>query len=324
MTTIKDIAKLANISPAAVSRVLNGDSKLKISQEKRILIKQIAEDLNYVNPRAKQSTKYKIAIITPYTSSEEISDPFYLVVKSGIEEKCKLENIEFTIIYEHDIIKLTTDTYEGALIIGNTEPHITQTVKSLIKNIIFLDHESEDQEYTSITINFEKSVKEVLNYCQSRNIKSIGMFAGYDSQNDEDIRTTLFKRLAPTMFDFRQEWLLTGEFTLASGLEMAQNLIDKKVELPECIFCANDSIAIGAIKGFTLAGIKIPEQISIIGFNNIEFARYSTPSLTTVSVPTKGMGIIAVEKLINTIEHNELCATNILLNTQLKIRKSVK
>ena len=100
-------------------------------------------------------------------------------------------------------------------------------------------------------------------------------------------------------------------------------LIESKEELASCYFADNDLIAVGAMKALTEAGYAIPQDISIIGFDNMPFCEYSSPALTTIDVPKQYMGETAVERLIQIMEKDRNLPVKIEIGTSLKKRKSV-
>lgn len=322
MATLKDIASECNVSVASVSRVINGDLNLSIAEDKRILILKTAEKLGYANVKKRAISKLKIGLLTGYTHENEIIDPYYLLIRIGIEEFCQKHKIEIIRIYENEFNKYVEHKLDGVIISGLVSKEAISRVKKLVSNIVTVDFFEPTLDCNSIVIDFEETVLNILNYFKQKEYKSIGLFAGLD--NDvEDIRTTMFKQqVSKFNISLKENNIYEDSFSLEGGYNMAMRLINDKKAYPDVIFCENDTIAIGALKAFHDNDIQVPEDISILGFNNIPTSEYCIPPLSTISIPMKEMGYSAAKTLLSKINKEEQLSAKIFVQTKLIERKT--
>lgn len=323
MTTLKDIANECKLSVASVSRVINGDLNLSISEENRILILQTAERLGYSNLKTRTTSKLKIGLLTGYTNENEIIDPYYLLIRVGIEEFCQKNKIEIVRIYEDEFNKYVEHNLSGIIISGQVSKHALSRVKKLVSKIVTIDFSDISLDCTSIVIDFEQTIHSILTYFETKKYQNIGLFAGKDDDKFEDIRTILLKRLIEEYnMTIDKRHIFEDDFSLEGGYKMAKKLVDNSTVLPDVIFCENDTIALGALKSFNDHNIKVPEDIAILGFNDIPTSEYSIPPLSTISIPMKEMGVIAAKNLLAKINNEESLNSKIFVQTKLIERKT--
>ena len=166
MTTIKDIANQAGVSIATVSRVLNFDDTLNVTDSTKQRIFEAAEELNYVKKKEKNIKKstYKVAIANWYTEKEEVLDPYYLSIRMAIEKKCASENIE--------VVKLSPffTTYikevDGIIAIGKFGHMEVEKLKTVSRNIVFVDSSPESEVYDSVVCDLKYATINILNYLE--------------------------------------------------------------------------------------------------------------------------------------------------------------
>lgn len=323
MITLKEIAKYCNLSTSSVSRVLNNDPNLSISEEKRILILKTAEELGYESPKNRGNTKTTFGLLTKYTNEYDIIDPFYLLIRIGIENYCRNNKIELVRIYEDEFNKYLENKIDGVIVLGNVSSSAMKRAKSIVNHIILVDFEDPDSQLTSISIDFEQTLNSLFEFFATNKYQTVGLFAGHDDGQPEDIRTTLFKKYACD-FNYNAElkYIFENDFSHHGGYQMATQLIKSQVKLPDVIFCENDTIAIGAIKAFNDNGIKVPQDIALVGFNNIPTAEYCIPTLTTVSIPMKEMGETAAKTLLESINNQTLINMKIYVPSTIIERES--
>lgn len=323
MATLKDIATKCNISVSSVSRVINGDTNLSISEDKRILILKTAEELGYESSKLRAVSKHTIGLLTSYTSEEEIIDPYYLMIRVGIEDYCKDNNIELIRIYENELNKFLNNKLDGIIILGQVGAIANSRVKKLAEHIVTVDFHDKELNATSVDIDFTQTMIDLFEYFKLKNYHKLGLFAGQDEEDLEDIRTTLFKQYAKQyQMELKTEHILSDSFSLEGGFAMANQLIAQNSELPDLVFCENDMIAIGAIKAFHDNQVVIPDDIAIVGFNDIPTSSFITPTLSTVTIPMKEMGRKAAKVLIEKITNEESINSKIYVQTTLTIRES--
>lgn len=335
MATIKDIAKGAGVSIATVSRVLNLDETLNVSEETRKKVMEIAEELNYltVKERKNKVKNYTVGIVYWYTEIQELNDPYFLSIRMAVEKKCSEEKIKFKPIDFQKIINEGTKEYtdlDGILAIGIFGEKEIELMEKLSKNIVFVDSSPEEWKYDSVVVDFKYGVKIALDYLTSLGHKKIGYLGGEsiihnsnESLRKVNYREKTFKEYMEDINGYKEEWVLKGRFLPEDGYELMKEVLKEK-NLPTAFFIASDPMAIGAYKAISEAGLKIPEDISIVGFDDICTAKFLTPSLTTIKVYTEYMGNVAVDTLLERMRTGREMSKKIVLPVKLIVRDSCR
>lgn len=325
MATIKDIAERAGCSIATVSRVLNYDKSLSVSDEMKQKIFQVAEELDYRKKSAKKIASYKIAIVNWYTDKEELEDMYYMSIRLGIESKCaELQiQVEKTFLNRQEI----SEGIDGIIAVGKFNLQQVALLREKTNNIVFVDCSPDDDLYDSVVSNFTKATENVLNHFIDKGHKNIGFIGGRETYKDvleeiEDPRKVMFEKLlsGKELYNAKNEYV--GTFSVTDGYElMKQAIKEHGEELPTAFFLGNDAMAIGALKALHEEDIKVPERVSIIGVNDISVSKYVHPPLSTVKVYTSLMGETAVDMLVERIEERQI-PKKVILSTKLEIRES--
>lgn len=327
MATVRDIAKEAGVSIATVSRILNNDTTLQTSIETKKRVLDIASKLNYVK-KSKTTTKFEktIGILQWFSAMEESSDYYYQHIRQGIEDYCIKNKINVVRKFKSDLnyLEAFKDT-NGVICIGKFSNSEICELKQETKNIIFLDMPLEDTDTTTIAIDFTQAVNTLLSYLFDLGHRKIGFLGGEELLSDgtvfNDKRKILFENFAKQHKIDYKDYMLLGSYSKDSGFEMANKLIQKK-NLPTAIFCSSDDIAFGAMMAFSQAGIKIPKDISIIGFDNSNICTFTNPSLTTMNAPTYEMGQYGAKLLLEMINNDLPYPSKIYLPCTLIERNS--
>lgn len=335
MAKIKDIAKEAGVSIATVSRVLNLDETLNVSEETRKRVMEVAEELNYITIKQRKNRvkNYNIGILYWYTELQELNDPYFLSIRMAVEKKCNEEKVKFKPIDFQKIINEGTKEYkdlDGILAIGIFEEREIALIEKISKNIIFVDSSPEEWKYDSVVVDFKYGVKKVLDYLLFLGHTKIGYLGGEsiphnsnDSHRKVNYREKTFKEYMEALNLYKKEWVLKGRFLPEDGYELMKEILSLE-EVPTSVFIASDPMAIGAYKAIAEAGLRIPDDISIVGFDDICTAKFLTPSLTTIKVYTDYMANIAVETLLERMKSERNMSKKIVLPVQLIIRDSCK
>lgn len=328
MATIKDIAEKAEVSIATVSRILNFDGTISVSESTKKKIFEIADELNYVTPRKRKNKKQeykKIGIVHWYSDKEELEDPYYLSIRIGVERKCEEEQIHFTRINKGDKYD-NFAKFDGIVAIGKFGDMDMAKFNSLTSNIVFVDSSPDENKYDSVVIDFRKAVKGALDYLVSLGHKDITYIGGEEYINEDkdkivDYREETYKDYMKSIGNYDISNMLMGRFSHADGYRlMKEALLKKKTQ--RAFLIASDTMAIGAYKAVIEAGLSIPEDISIVGFNDISTANYITPALSTVKVYTDFMGETAIELILERLKSGRSICKKVIIPTKLMIRES--
>ena len=269
MATIKDIAQKASVSAATVSRILNQDDTLSVTDETKQRVLKVAQELNYTKHLKNTVEKsISIGIFQWYSVFQELEDPYYQAIRVGIEKYCADHNIHVVRAFQSDCnYPDTLKDLQGLICIGK----------------------------------FNKAVTEALDYLYDLGHRKIAYLGGKEVLADNSV---YFEERKDTFINFCQEhsidhksFIYEGDYSAESGYNMTKQMIADG-DLPTAIFSASDPLAIGAMRALYENGYKIPDDISIIGFDDISVASFSNPPLTTIHTPAEFMGEYAAHYIL--------------------------
>ena len=251
----------------------------------------------------------------------------------SVEKKCVEENIDFKSLYITKVLKDDVSNYkglDGIIAIGIFEKDEIEKLKELSQNITFIDSSPEEWEFDSIVVDLKYGTTKALEYLHDLGHKDIGYIGAkvipHNNNLGEELinyREATYKNFMDNLNNLKEEWIFKGSFTPEDGYNLMSEAL-KLEKIPSAFFIASDPMAIGAYKAIEERGYKIPENISIIGFDDIATAQYLTPSLTTVKVFTDLMGETAVNVLMERIKEERTLSKKIVLPTKLVVRDSCK
>ena len=340
MATIREIAEKAGVSAGAVSRILNNDATLSVSDSTREKVFKVADALGYKKKERKNlSSKggFTLGIVQWFTLEEELADPYYLLVRRGIEDYCSKNGISILRFFPSDYASASSDMVsgmkdelkktDGLVCVGKFSEKEMKKFISICSNTVFLDMDAKNLPASGITMDFYKAVRDSLDYLFSLGHKKIAYLGGREYVGDheplKDQRESAFMDyMTKKKIDYK-EYLRTGSFTSSSGYEMMNDLFDKNA-VPTAIFAASDAIAIGAMRSINEHGLKIPRDISIIGFNDLDACKYTTPALTSVHAPAYEMGAHGANMVFSASNLQAVTPLRIKIPCELMIRESCK
>ena len=331
MATIREVAKKAGVSITTVSRILNSDDSFYVSKSTKEKVLKVIKQLNYERKKNKNRiSQSNISVIKCFDEKIENEDPYFVSLKINLENMLKkkvskvkffdLEEIEKLIKYNEISNFSLTD---AVIFIGETSKEKLKFFKSLNENIICVDVYDTDNITDYIKFDTRNSVEIVLNYIFKLNHKKIGLLVGRNKvvKNLVDFREKYFKEIMVKNGLYREEYLQIGDFSMESGYIMMKEIL-KLEDRPTAVFCGNDSIAMGAYKAIRENKLKIPEDISIIGFNDLKLSQYSIPPLTTIKIDTKLIAQETVNSLIELLEGKRDYHKKVFLPIELIERES--
>lgn len=327
MATIRDIAKAAGVSPATVSRVLNYDLSLSVSQGTKEKIFAVAEELNYQKhkKRNKQGA-YTLRLLQWYDEQEELADLYYYGIRHGVEKKAA--ELKVTLLRETPE-KLSQIKTDGTIALGKFDDRQIQQLADLGRPLLFVDYDASKKGFDSLLVDFDQSVDQVLDYFIAAGHEKIAILYGEEKtkgqqQSIVDPRFLAFRKKMQRLNLFDPQLAFSGDFSVAAGKVAMQKFLQKNTDRPTSLFATSDALAIGAMQACKEADIKIPEELAVIGFNDVSVAKYVSPTLSTIKVETEWMGELAVLKMLEQLKENPPVAQKILLNTKLVLRESAK
>jgi len=252
MATIRDIAEKAGVSLATVSRVLNYDESLNVSDSTRKKVFEIAQELEYVTTKERKVRKaaYQVCILKGYSEKEELDDTYYLSIRLAIEKNLKEENIDYIVISKDKLLDERLKIVDGILAVGVFSEGEFRNLKNINANIVFVDSDPEDDDFDCVVISMRRIVRKVLDYLISLGHRQIGYIGGIDFSDNEnnilhDYREQYYRMYMSDKGLLNEDYIKIGRFTPASGYELMKSVLDTE-KYPTAFFIANDSMAIGA------------------------------------------------------------------------------
>lgn len=313
MATIKDIAKAAGVSVTTVSRALNGYSD--VSERTRKKIKQIADDLSYSpNALARSLVMNKtktIGLLVSGISREGAKDNIVFEVLTGVNEYCG--HVDYDIVlFNTSSSQQKQKTYtqlcrerrvDGVVIQGikNDDPYLMEVVESDIPCVL-VDIPIQGESVGYVATDNVAGAKQAVQYLVDLGHRQIGMINGHDRAFVSQERIQGFQDgLESNQLPYNEDLVYNGGFSEKQAEDAAVSLL-KKFPETSAIFCASDLMAFGVMRAAKRVGREVPEELSIIGYDNIILSSYVTPSLTTISQDMFKIGYSAAELLIDLLE----------------------
>lgn len=331
MATLKEIAEKVGVSVATVSRVLNYDPTLSVSDETRKRIFEVAQELNYktLRERNQQTAKERLrfGLVHWYSELQELGDPYYMAVRLGVEKECFHRQIELVKLFKQD------GSYEsewlagldGIIAVGKFGPKDIEVFTSSTEQIVFVDFSPDEERFDSVVVDFRKSMIRVLDYLLSLGHEKIGYIGGREYVDEEmliqDEREATFYEYLYLKGMYDPNYVFAGRFTAEDGYRLMKEALSKQ-DRPTAFFIASDSMAIGALRALHEAGVHVPKDVSVVGFNDIPTSEFVQPPLTTVKVYTEFMGETAVELLVERLTTKRHLSKKVVIPTQLIVRES--
>ncbi len=282
MATIKDVAKAANVSISTVSYALNADSR--IPEKTAAVIRRIAADIGYFPSAAARNLK-KRSTQTVLVAISDFGGPVYHNLLDGIHHELMKWN--YTMIVSTGVSSenlLKERSADGAIV---ADIHIAdETLVKVAKNfkpVIVLDRRLADPDIVDMTIDNQNAMAELTRAVIAKGYRRIAYVHGVRETYDDTDRFEGFMRTmdATGRKVFAEYW---GLFTKASGLSIIREAIASGKPLPDMFVCANDEMAIGIMDGLAEKGIRVPDDIGVSGFDDIELSSYYRPGLSTIRI----------------------------------------
>ncbi|MDP4087698.1 MAG: LacI family DNA-binding transcriptional regulator [Bacillota bacterium] len=338
----KEIAKLAGVSRATVSRVINNSANVQPETRERVM--EIIKENHYVPIEHARMLAGKVTkvigmfIVDIETEDAEArvsnSSYFSQFVNSVVDRAKKygynvLVSIVGSVADFENVKKLFLNkSIAGGIFIGekSDDTQINELLKFNLKMVVVDREPSGDGTVNScITVNWDNigGGYAATRYLIELGHRKIGHLAGDLKKLSGTHRFEGYKRaLKDAGIDIDESLIARGTFSEASGYRETKKLLS--VQKPTAIFVGNDSMAIGAMNAIKEMGMKIPEDISIIGFDNIELSKYVSPALTTMSSSLFEIASICVENLISSIENEANIAADFTIPLKLVERESCR
>lgn len=344
MATITDIAKEASVSISTVSRVLNYDLTLAVTEETKRKIFEAAEKLNYTKYKKKKMQRQievkiqedttkplhsSIGIVQWRNDDEELDDIYYMSIRLGVEKRAA--ELGYNLLKISHIDEQQIQSVDGLLAIGKFTQKTVRKLNQLHKHLCVIGSNFPLEDYDSVNTDFTQATELALQHLLDLGHTKIAFIGAEESENLHGYRQ--FKTpTTNTYVDIMRYHQLFDEkyFILKANSQLdvktAEQLTEEALEiwqneLPTAILAANDAFAIGIIHTLNAHKIRIPHEISVMGINDISISQYVSPSLSSVRAFTEEMGEVGINLLHERIKEPGI-ARRVFLSTELIIRES--
>ncbi len=326
MATIKEIAELVGVSSAAVSRVLNYDEGISVSEETRNAIFETAEKIGYkkkiIFPKIDN-----VALLCFAENEDELEDSFYNGIKDEIIKQAKKTNIHLQVFSDKKNMEKIPKDLNAFIAVGWLSRKEINKLYRICKKGVFIGTSPDEKLFDAVRPNMDSFLTQMVDYLIDKGYKSIGFIGGTDRNIDTgkpsmDLREWSFRQSAAYYGCLNEDFILIcDKYTVDEGYRMGKELLKKKT-LPDALCIASDTLAVGVLQALNEYGIKIPEQIGIFSINDVNIAKYLSPPLTTIHIDIPCICETALDLLRSRVIKGGKITKSIFVNGVPIIRKS--
>ncbi len=327
MSSIKDVANLAGVSISTVSRVLN--KSCPVSENKRQRVLKAASQLGYVpNPAARSLLLHKtgvVGVVIPYASGE-----FFSEFLSGVDQTAA-DREYFLLISisrrnEADLLKAirSLDKRVDGLVVWAPEMGPTDIIDLVSGStpVLLVNRHENDIESDCVDFDNYGGMTKVVDYLLDLGHRDIAFIAGPPAAVDAKARLQAFREtLQKRSITHRSDLEFSGRFTIEDGFQAAQRILEME-RRPTAIVASNDQSAFGALRALREAGVDVPGDISVTGFDDVPSASFFSPPLTTARVPVRRMGEVVIDTLLDRLVEHRTSFERRTLEVDLIVRQS--
>jgi LacI family repressor for deo operon, udp, cdd, tsx, nupC, and nupG len=325
--TIQEVARLAGVSVATVSRVLNNSPLVKDNTRAKVMdvIQKFDYQPNLLGRDLRRSETMKVLVLTPTLERPIVAD-----IVQGMEDRGKEDGYYVLVCptsnnadRERELLRMLQNRLaDGVIVIYSTlskeELSALGQKHSIVQCLEFVD-----ASYTcSVSIDDEQAAFDAVSHLVEQGHRRIALIAGSPLVHSTRLREQGYRRaLEYYAIPFREEWVKYGDY----GHEHAESLMNELMKLPEPptgIFCMSDNMGIGCINAIHKAGLRVPEDMAVVGFDNTREATMALPELTTVHQPKYELGQTAMQLLIHNMTSSDKSYENAILRHELIVRAS--
>lgn len=330
MKTLEQVAKFAKVSRSTVSRVINDDPK--VSPDTRQRVQRIIQELNYhpnAAARGLAAGRTRIlGLVIPMGVAAVFSDPYHPVVIQGVASACNTHGYSVMLWlaepeYERRTISqiLHNGLIDGVILASTLieDPLLESLFESHLPFVLVGRHPTNSR-VNYVDVDNRNGAREMVTHLLQLGRRCIAAITGPRTMIAGIDRADGYKAALQERGILPDPNLMeAGDFTEDSGYAAMQRLLPRK---PDAVFAASDMMALGAIRAIREAGLRVPEDIAVAGFDDVPLAARSDPPLTTIRQPIHRTGVVAAETVIDLIENPSPQPHRIVLPTELVLRAS--
>ena len=321
------VAKKAGVSTATVSRVLNDLNVVKNSTRSRVL--KAAEELKYhPNLHARSLARGKSRTLGILVSNME--NPFFFDIYHALECSAHARGYEVVVAntdYSSEQLVSSVRLMIGwrvaglAAIVSEMDSHLMQVLTDSKIPIVFYDVGTPQKNITNVRVDYRKGMKKIVEYLHSLGHTRMAFLGHHSTLGPISERRTTFSDTVARFSPTAETQIVAGADGLEGGRQATRELLSSGFD-PTAIICVNDFMAVGVLRQLRDQGVRVPEDISVTGFDNIRLAEFCSPALTTVHIPREQIGQTIFENLVPEKASDRLIGQEILIDPELVVRES--
>ena len=324
--TMREVAKKAGVSLATVSRVLNNTQYIAEETRQRVL-EAVREFKYFKNVHARRLATGRSDLFGLVIS--EIANPYFPEIIRGFQATAWNQGFDVLICnteYDRDRTKAVmrklreSDVRGAAIVTSSVDKNMAAELTDSGIPVVLCNSEPASKLVGNISIKYEHGLKKAIEHVVELGHRRSAVIAGpTDNRTAVTIKNALVSGL--TARGMKPVCVLESDYRVDAGASAVREILSRR-EIPTVLFCGNDLIAMGAMSALEESGARVPEDVSVIGIDDIFFAYLARPPLTTISVPREQLGIRAFEALDRMLKLKRQKGSNYVLETDLVVRKS--
>lgn len=325
--TIRDVAEEADVSVATVSRVLNESDNVREETEERVI--EAARALDYHPSETARSLRaqktHTVGVLLPNMHGE-----FYAQITQGLDRRAREHGHHLLVSNSHTdeseaeaVLQSVRGRVDGLIILW---PRLTvRFLESFLPDdlpVVLLNTSVGQSRFDSLSFDNRAGAYAAVEHLAEHGHERVAIFTGGSENFDAQERLAGYRAAVEDCGLKADSSLeLEGDFTRETGQALVETFLGLDPR-PTALFASNDSMALGALRGLHEAGLRVPDDVALVGFDDIPTASYVTPSLTTVHAPTQELGEQAMDHLLARIQDDEKNPSHQTLETRLLARES--
>lgn len=309
MATLKELAAYSGYSVATVSRILNNDPTMAASEETRKRVLEAAGALGYKKSRKSRSCKsMRLGLSEMLTPAEQLDDPYYLYLKNFVAQECLEHKIDLIPLQQQGegFAQLLPAALDGIIAIGIFTAAQIESLHGLSDNIVFLDSSPDEARSDSVVINYRLGIEQALDHLFALGHRQIG-FIGPSTKLDDwkrpapELRRQLFIHFMSERNAYDSRYLIDVPTNAAETAAAIKKHLQEGGPMPTAFLTANEENAFGTVRALKAAGLQVPQDISIISFNDTPVSELFEPPLTSISPHVQEMSRMAVQLAVERV-----------------------
>ncbi|BDP44319.1 DNA-binding transcriptional regulator CytR (plasmid) [Deinococcus aetherius] len=334
--TLKQVAEGAGVSPQTVSNVLNKSLLVKPSTRARVeeVIEQLGYEPNFAARSLRRSHTRTLACILYQRTPEPEPDPYAALVQASISTAARAAKHDLLI---HTLLSgepgelrvleamFTQRRIDGAVLLASDLPDdVLGLLAAWPHPVVLLDRDAPESGLPYVAATYAEGVRAAVRHVHGRGRQRIAFVGGPPQPLNRGAQSRLtgyHAGMRECGLDVEEGYVVAGDWGYASGAAALRQLFELP-EPPDAVVAANDRMALGALHAARALGLRLPHDLAVTGFGDLDFARYLHPALTTVDLPVQDMARAAVQLLLNAVAGEVKSVTHRVLPTRLVVRQS--